>query len=224
MATVTLLQLRTRARERADMQSTGFITDSELNGYINSSYAELYDLLVSKYGEEYFVAPAHSITTTSNVDTYALPADFYKLLGVDLQLDSSQWKTLKRFEFSDRNTPRELELYSPERIRYRIFGSNLLFSPVPAGNLSLRAWYIPLPTTLSLDADSFSGINGYEEYVVIDAAIKMLTKEESDTTALMIAKEALKRRIEQMAEARDVAMPMTVQDTTSINVLPFYPF
>lgn len=216
MATVTLAQLRTRARQRADMESTGFVTDSELNTYINASYAELYDLMVSKYSEDYFVAPAHTFTTTLNVDKYPLPADFYKLLGVDFQINSSNWISVKRFEFSERNLPQIWEAYTPETIRYRVFGDNILLSPVPAAGQSLRAWYIPLPETLSADSDSFSGINGFEEYVVIDAAIKMLTKEESDTSQLFMEKQAMRFRIEQMAEARDVAFPSTVQDTSTI--------
>ncbi len=217
MATVTLLQLRTRARQRADMESTGFIQDSELNTYINASYAELYDLLVSKYGSDYFVAPAYTFSTTANTETYSLPADFYKLLGVDCKINSSNWKTLKRFEFAERNLSQTWDVYASEFLRYRVFGSNLLLSPVPQGSLQMRAWYIPLPTALSADSDSFSGINGYEEYVVIDAAIKMLTKEESDTSSLMFEKQAMKKRIEDMADSRDVGSPASVTDTSDIN-------
>lgn len=216
MATVTLLELRTRARQRADMEATGFIQDSELNTYINASYAELYDLLVSKYGSDYFVAPAHTFSTTANTETYALPTDFYKLLGVDCKINSSNWQTLRRFEFSERNLPQTWDIYSTEFLRYRVFGSNLLFSPIPTSALQMRAWYIPLPETLVLDADSFSGVNGYEEYVVIDAAIKMLTKEESDTSSLMFEKQAMKKRIEDMADSRDVGSPATISDTNGI--------
>lgn len=222
MATVTLSELRTRARERADMEATGFIKDSELNTYINASYAELYDLLVSKYGSDYFVAPEHSFTTTLNVDKYPLPADFYKLLGVDAQLTPSSWITLKRFEFSDRNISQMGDISSAEFTRYRVFGGNILLSPVPKAAQAMRAWYIPLPETLVGDSDSFSGVNGYEEYVVIDAAIKMLTKEESDTRDLKFEKEAMKKRIEDMADSRDVGSPATVQDTTSYDPRFFF--
>lgn len=64
----------------------------------------------------------------------------------------------------------------------------------------------PATTTLGggVDDDRFDGINGWEEYVVVDAAIKCLIKEESDISALMAQKMALKTRIEQMADDRDV--------------------
>lgn len=215
MATVTLLELRTRSRQRADMESTGFVQDPELNSYINASYAELYDLLVSKYGSDYFVASPYDFTTTSNVDTYPLPVSFYKLLGVDYKIDSPNWVTLKRFEFSERNLPQTWDIYSAEFIRYRVFGNNILFSPIPNVPQTMRLWFIPLPDQLTLDTDSFSGINGYEEYVIIDAAMKMRIKEESDIQDLLVQKMAMKKRIEDMADARDVGSPATVQDTSS---------
>lgn len=217
MATVTLAQLRTRARQRADMENSGFVSDSELNAYVNASYAELYDLLVSKFGEDYFVASPHSITTTSNTEDYSLPGDFYKLLGVDFKLDSRNWASLKRFEFTERNLFASGVNPYINIFRYRILGNSLRLTPMPEANETLRVWYVPLPTTLSSDSDSFSGINGFEEYVVIDAAIKMLNKEESDPSALMAEKAAIKLRIEQMAEARDEGQASTVQDTQNMS-------
>lgn len=217
MSIVTLATLRTRARQRADMENSGFISDSELNSIINASYAELYDLLVSKYGEDYFVADAFTITTISNMETYSLPSDFYKLLGVDFKLDASNWASLQKFDFSDRNLYQSGSTQLINILKYRIFGSNLKITPIPSAGEILRVWYIPLPTTLASDSDSFSGINGFEEYVVIDAAIKMLTKEESDTQQLLVEKLAMKLRIEQMAHSRDAGQGATVQDTVNMS-------
>lgn len=60
-------------REQADQQSSQFISDSELTGYINNSYAELYSILVSKF-EDYFmlsldfeIASGNSFTVPSDV-------------------------------------------------------------------------------------------------------------------------------------------------------------
>lgn len=223
MSSVTLAQLKTRARQRADMENSGFIQNSELVSYINASVAELYDLLVSKYGEDYFVASPFSITTTANVDQYALPTDMYKLLGVDLQLDTSNnWVSLKRFEFAERNIPQIWDIKFVDFIRYRLFGGNLKLSPVPQANQKLRLWYIPLPTALVADSDTLDGFNGYDEYVVVDVAIKMLNKEESDPSALMAEKAALKLRIEQMAEGRDAGQPAKVQDINSLSSNYYY--
>ena len=54
--TMTLAELREASRQRADQENSQFISDSELNSYINQSYFELYDILVQSYGDDYYVA------------------------------------------------------------------------------------------------------------------------------------------------------------------------
>lgn len=103
--TFNLPSLRTQVRQRADMQSIAaqqFVTDTELNGYINQSYTEFYDLLVVACGQEYFLNEA-AIITGGGVDIYDLPPDFYRLLGVDAQINSTQSVTLEPFNFIERN-------------------------------------------------------------------------------------------------------------------------
>lgn len=80
--TMTLLALRTAVRQRSDMVNDQFISDSELTSYINQSYFELYDILVQKYGDNYYVANPYSISTDGSNQLYSLPTDFYKLLGI----------------------------------------------------------------------------------------------------------------------------------------------
>ena len=80
---INLEQLRVACRQRADMVNSTFITDAELNSYINASYFELYDLLVQKYGNDYYVQEYY-FNLVGNQSRYDLPEDFFKLLGVDL--------------------------------------------------------------------------------------------------------------------------------------------
>ena len=89
--TMSLLELRNAVRQRADIvNSTQFYTDEELNSYINQSAFELYDLLIQKYGDNYYVkTPAYDFFTDGTSEFYPLPSDFYKLLGVDLFLSNS---------------------------------------------------------------------------------------------------------------------------------------
>jgi len=61
------------------------------------------------------------------------------------------------------------------------------------------------------------GISGWLEYVVTDAAIKMLQKEESDTSVLQFQKAALIKRIESAAENRDAGSPATIADVQWTN-------
>jgi hypothetical protein len=215
------------------MVNSSFVSDPEWNSYIASSYKELYDLLVSAYGNDYYVATPVTFTTDGTSDTYPLPDGtlysgapaFYKLLGVDLKTQGGQtWQTLKPFNFSERNryTPQGLNGLNRNTIlKYRLSGNNLWFNHPPSAGLTIRVWEIPQPSTLSLDTDTFDGISGWEEYVIIDAAIKALQKEESDVSVLLGQKQAMIVRIQAMAEQRDAGSPATVSDTMGIGLNPY---
>jgi hypothetical protein len=56
------------------------------------------------------------------------------------------------------------------------------------------------------------GVSGWLEYVITDAAIKAMQKEESDVSVLMAQKAALVARIIAAAENRDAGNPATVAD------------
>lgn len=58
------------------------------------------------------------------------------------------------------------------------------------------------------------GLSGWDEYVVIDAAIKARVKEESDPSVLLQQKGAFIDRIEAAAENRDAGQPQQVTDVT----------
>lgn len=226
MLTVTLAQLKTQSRQRADMENSTFIADSELTTMINASAAELYDLLIGVY-EDYNLT-SQNVSIVPNTDTYSLPTDFYKLRGVDLVLDNlGNAVTMKPFNFNERNA----YLFTPtwnvvglNYLRYHIQGNNIRFVPVPNTSQTMKLWYIPAITRLVQDSDTLDGVNGYEEYVVLDAAIKMRVKEESDVQELMIQKQAMKQRIESMAQNRDAGMPEKVSDVTKTIPFEFWAF
>lgn len=216
---ITLSQLRQRARERADMKNSTFVEDTELNYYINSSIAELHDILIQAYGQDYFLNYT-SFTTTSgqseyNLSTIISAGDFYKLRGIDAKLGSNDYTALKCFNFNERNLLQNASNawnYNGSNVRYRLIGSKLKFAPIPDGSTEIKIWYIPKSTTLTLDADSFDDINYYAEYVIVDAAIKMLTKEETDASILLAQKADLRKRIEDSAVNRDAGESEGITD------------
>lgn len=218
---VTLLELKTRARQRADMVSSQFVTDAELTDYINASIAELHDLLIGSYNEDYFMEEVQFTATTAieyplpDGTNYSGAPKFYKVRGVDIQVTAQDWVTVKRFNFNRRNedqTRFAWNLLGQPYMEYRLVGSNIRFNRTPNSNTIFRIFYHPVAPVLALDADEYDDQNQYAEYVVVDAAIKMLNKEESDTSVLLAQKEALKKRITDMAQNRDANEPETVTD------------
>jgi len=220
--TATLLELKTQARQRADQVNSTFVSDAELTSYINESATELYDLLVTSY-ETYYLT-SQNVTVVSGTDTYALPTTFYKLKGIDFNPINppvgQSAITLMPYNFNERNrfvyTP-AFNIVGLNSFKYSVQGSNIKFIPVPSQGGTIVIWFIPYLGKMVLDTDTLDGINGWEEYVVVDAAIKMMQKEESDPQALMIQKEALKKRIEQSAPSRDAGFPKRMSDVRRAN-------
>lgn len=239
--TMTLSQLMVAVRQRADMFPSGYtptlngntslyVSDQELISYINQSYFELYDLLVTTY-EDYYVAPNLVFTTDGVTNQYPLPDGvnysgapaLYKLMGVDLGLDASgnAWVTLKKFDFISRNRYVFPQLTSTFlgvfNLRYRLVGNTLMFIPTPSANQFVRLWYIPTLSQLALLTDTDNGVSGWTEYIICDAAIKCGQKEETDVTVLALQKGALIKRIEETAMNRDVGQPDSISDTRSFS-------
>lgn len=141
---VALNTLRDEARQRADQVNSEFVTDTELNGYLNNSWSELYDILVSKYQDDYFLTST-TVTITSGTSSYSLPTDFYKARGVDLNINDNQDTPLQRYTFADR-TRDSLVRYARD-VKYRIQADNIVFAPSPSSNTA-TLWYIPKPRKL----------------------------------------------------------------------------
>jgi len=141
---VALNDLRLKARQRSDQVNSQFVTDSELDGYVNNSYSELYDIIVSRYDDDYFLT-SYALTVSSGTASYDLPSDFYKARGVDLIISTNESTPLQRYVFADR-TRDSLARYARD-VKYRIQGNKIHFAPAPDSNTA-TLWYIPKPRKL----------------------------------------------------------------------------
>lgn len=227
----TLGNIRLEAQQRSDLVSNSNLTIQEWNSMISQSYKELYDIIIQKFGDDYYIQVPYSYLTSGQIDpqtqaqTFPLPNDFYKLMRVEVALnpqDPNSWITLRKFEAIQANLwnyPNVYTFYGITNLRYRLWGTNLQIVPLSAAGQTIRIWYSPRPNQLINDADIIDGISGYEEYVVADACIKALIKQESleQAQAFEIQKQMLLKRIEEAAENRDVGSPETVSDSRRRN-------
>lgn len=218
---VTLGDLKTRIRRQADMEFSAFIQDAELVAMINDSCQDLYDMLIQA-GELYKITST-TINVVPGTDTYALPADFYKLLGVDWSIGNNDWVTMRKREFAERNNfSRTPSFFRTNGVlEYILFGDSLQFSPQPTSNATVRVYYAPAMTILVNDADTFDAINGWESYVIADCCIKALAKEESDVSAFVMMKQDAEAKIQKLKRNRDMAQASKVADV-SFNYLNIY--
>ena len=212
MATFTESDLRTRARRRADMENSTFVTDAEVQDYLNSSIAELHDFMVKSY-EDYFVSEQiyNAPIATGGVN---LPDDFYKALGVDYN-SGGITSTLKAYSFTERNV-----YNSPYAVidrlaepMYKVEGSKIKLIPNNSQSGTITLFYVPLPTQFSTTVTEIETIiPGYEEYVVVATAIRMLMKEESDISVLERERQQLSSRIIRALSPRDVSGSFAIRD------------
>lgn len=300
---VSLGYLRMQAQQRSDLENNPAVSTSEWNGYLSSSYKELYDKLVGAYGNDYYISLPYQFSLNGSqfynlpdgstnflINSAAAPA-FYKLSGVDLQYSGSPsgWVSLRNFEFISRNKYAYPNLNANingyTNLRYRIVGNQLMLIPIPATSQLAQIWYVPEPTSLQYaptcaltsssatitvsdtgglsigmsvyalsgiadgttissintsnntvvlslaatatlpittvlfwtDAVQIDGISGWEEYVIVDAAIKANIKQDNPIEGLTLQLQKMNERINAMAEARDQGQAFHVSDALSIN-------
>jgi hypothetical protein len=111
----------------------------------------------------------------------------YKVRGLDFA-GGSGWETVSLFNFGERNDINASVIRrnrSSTAKSYRTMGDNLIIYPQDAAVGTYQLWYIPRYTPLVADGDVLGNVLDFEEYIVIDAALKCMVKSESDVSALM---------------------------------------
>lgn len=222
-ASVLRSQLAIDCRYKANMESSQFVTDAELNRYIDQACKELYDKLIDARGERYYVTTI-TTATTAGQSFVQLPADFYQLINVRLNVNGS-WVTLEHYENIDLDVMLNAVTSAPTYpIRYRQSTSlptvsvpgglaSITMLPTPQAVFSVQIDYVPTYTAVTVNGDvSLDGINGWEEFVTWKVAAIMIGKEEgSPAFALqMLARE--EKRVEALRDRRDAGRGFKVTD------------
>lgn len=190
---VSLLQLRTWARELSDTESDPNITDSELTALANRHLTEVYDRLVDAGPPDYYAATTQ-ITTTSGTIEYALHVNFRNLVNVYVR------------ETTDIRRPL-LPMPNAARGNYK----------APTGTWTLDVEYIPVAPTLASSADTFDGVSGFEELIANLMARDVMAKRESDPSVVMANIARLEARITSRARSRDKGQPKRVTDLDEVS-------
>ncbi len=229
---INLGYIRYMAQLRADKLNSPYITLDEWNWNINQSANELYDILLTHYGDDYFLAPPLLLPLTG-LASYSLPDGvqysgapaLYKINGVDANVSGAAlgpnagWIPLARSNWSDRDRyttwPGQAgALNNIYQMSYRLMGNQIFLFPQNT-NMLVRIWYVPMLAQMLQDTDMMPfSISGWSEFVIVDAAIKAMTKEESFDKANQLgqAKLGLISRIETAAGNRDAGQPNSVSN------------
>lgn len=213
MASFTLAELKARARVHADQEDSLFVSEAQLTGFLNKSLDALYDKVVGVW-EDYFLTRT---TATFTSTSYTLPVDFYKLVGLRVQGSNGRWQKLKKLIPEEEDAYLNTTNVDPELVRYRLESRRTLslFPGFGTASVAARLSYIPLRPALVLDTDVEEWDASWEEWAVLDAAIKCMGKAEQDTTSLEKLRAAEEARIKDLAPSRDENDVARVADVTT---------
>lgn len=207
--TVTLDYLKTQVKDRADQTNSFFIEDALLTQYIDLSYGAFYDLLIEE--ENYYFGTSINVTVVSPNSSIPLSSltNFYRLTGLDDISSPDNPLTVRKFNFAERNDYNNgyigMGRYSD--VFYQLYGSTILLTPPSFAPRPYKAWFIPHRTILTTGSDTVDSVNGWIEWVILDAAIKCMVKEESDIRPLQTLQQSQYERITKGKGKRDVAGP-----------------
>jgi len=217
---VSLADLVTRVRRRSSHENSLFVSDAEVEEYVEQSLGALYDLVIESNGPAFWQDTSAPTKTVPGEFLYLPgddpPIDIYKIIAVEVLWDGKYRKVRPYTAADDMMLEDETGWTHHSGIRYRalypkvpsgpIVGSalggagyrHIRFIPTPQAEHTFRVRYIPVPADWSTNPTySFTGLSGWDEWIVCDAAAKVLEKEESLEQAqyLIARREAAADRI-----------------------------
>lgn len=174
MPTSTVTALVARAREVTDMETAtpaaDFITDTEITKYLNQGHKALVDLIIEHGGSDQLALTA----SVAQAGVAALTP--YRILGVDRLVSGVEYVPYPRWRFEERTRHTNAQIPA-----WRWVNQTLTWLP-SAPTSTFRLWYIATPGELDDGADTVSNFNGWDDFLVAWAAIRMLQKAERDTS------------------------------------------
>lgn len=208
---------------------------AEVNAYVNSGIAALYDILVANSGE-YFESQFTFITDGINFD-YPLPADFYQLKLAQLNIGNFAGVTgynvpLRQYNLNERpmlssSTPG----FSGFPFGYRLHGGTVSQAgttqgtiptnyciellPRPSANINVLLFYVPTCPLLISETDTLDTINGWDLYAVAHASKLVRIKDDLSTTAQDSIMAETKARILGLSQHRNITEPRRITDLRS---------
>lgn len=205
--TVSLADLRTALQRETDLPEIGedtFVTTSEANQYLNDAAYDLTALLSEVMPGGYLDTSA-TTSTVANTATLDLPNDFYQLRNVWHSVDNSL-VPLEEWRDDRRTIDLQPKAWSSgTRIRYRLKANTLEFDPIPSGAYSVRMDYVPIVAVMVDDADTFDVRIGWDRYIVLTAAIRVLTRQELPIQEMAALLGKVEDSIRRQAPQRDGA-------------------
>jgi hypothetical protein len=183
---------------------------------INSSAAELYEILISKKDLGYYETDFSFTILVGNLQPY--PADFKEILSLDYAVGDAYYP-VHRFTNNERNLYHHSTTGTNIGRRYRLVQSGIKFLPEQGAAGDYRMTYIPRYINRTALTDDVGGLDldNWHEYIIVDCVIKFLTKQETDASVFVMQKANLMDRINKSASNRDANEPYRLHEHTDFD-------
>jgi hypothetical protein len=178
--------LRTLAREKADEEATGFISDAALNRSLNQGLKFIYGKIAQRF-EDFFITKGTAlngglISTVSGTQSYALPTTCKKLVKVESrnsnETDDNLFRRVDRLNINNDIVGQWYAVWPDynQTFGYFVAGDQIHLRPVPTSVFQLRLWFVPQVTEMSLDADTPGIPSEFHELISEYGALQCLRK------------------------------------------------
>lgn len=182
----TPAELLARLRQLTDTENDSHLSTAELYGILSSSLADWRDFLMTKGLSDHFVKSCTFNTVAGQLEydldnaSVVADQDFYKISQLYTDEGSGQYRPIQRIS-------------APEVQAFR---------PVD-GVVPMKLYYINKAPVIASDGSTPTSIeffDGWEEYVLQDAAIRVRQKRDEDYSGHMRLKQSLAQRIASSAD------------------------
>ena len=218
----TLIELITKGRRRCDQENRDLLSAAEWKEEASTVKAEFEGELMES-GMRMF-EKTDAISSVSGTQTYAVPADFNKMVGVDYLQSDGQRLELEPLLAQERNVFTGTTA-SGWSVAYELIGYDLKLWPTPAGSQTYYVVYVPQPTDVSNAPDSEVidvVIPAGEQFFTWSLALAGAVKEESDQVPYIERKiEQYRQRLRTWATEREMYTPKRRFTHGSLNTASF---
>jgi hypothetical protein len=215
--TATASVLMTDVRRLTDTENDAHITDAYLLTLIDRSYNKLYRTIATQY-ESFFDTEDSSKSLIVGQRTYALASDLMHLKAVDI-VRGSERIPLRRFSLPQRESFSRDPRYVPfsgdrqrTNYRYKAEANNLRIDPLPDTTEQLIMTYVPRPTRITNSSTTFDVIAGFDDFIIYDASIQVLTRQERDASQYVALRQDALQGVIATVSPREVSDTVNVSD------------
>jgi hypothetical protein len=193
MRNVTLAQLRQDISNQADVAGLTLRHGATLLNRLANQSIQRFREKLSNEGARHFLTVATGTLTAGATSGFpfkslnvaaSVPSGIngiVRIFGVDVKAQDGGWRRLEHTTFDERTSygGGQASSNAEPRVWAEYQTTTLAIMPPPIRNTDYVVWYLPVGSDLSMDADKFDGVAGWEDYVTWDVVCRIIVRDQN---------------------------------------------